>query len=131
MSAETARQLYQENYDGRRDYGRGQPVKTGFYIDIRQSYKVPKVYLIINQGTASKSCVIVRPNEGKCTWSIGYARDRLYAGYRLAPCNNVDQALEKWTREFNMADIPFADYYQQSCRGRHIEREYIICKEVR
>jgi hypothetical protein len=125
MSAETARQLYQENYDESRDYGRNQPVRTGFYIDNRRTYKVPRVYLIINQGAASKRCVIVRPNEGKTTWAIDFTRDKLYAGYRLVRCNDVDRALEKWTQEFNMADVPFSEYYQQFCLGRHVERECI------
>lgn len=128
MSAETARQLFQEaslNGDDRNGSGGRQPIKTGFYIDNRRQYKVPKMYLIINQGSTNKSCVIVRPNDGKTTWSTGYTRDRLYAGHRLSPCNNLDQALEKWTQEFNMADIPLSEFYQQSCKGRHVERECV------
>jgi len=129
MSAETARQMFQEasalNGEGTNGSGGRQPIKTGFYIDNRRQYKVPKMYLVINQGSTNKSCVIVRPNDGKTTWSTGYTRDRLYAGHRLSPCNNLDQALEKWTQEFNMADIPLSEFYQQSCKGRHVERECV------
>ncbi len=129
LSSETALQLYQEalslnDENGSEARGR-QPIKTGFYMDDRQTYKVPKMFLIINQGSANKSCIIVRPNDGKTTWANGTVRDRLYAGYRFKPCNDVDDALKKWTREFNMADVPYSQWYQQSCRGRHVEREYV------
>ena len=34
---------------------------------------------------------------------------------------SVDQAMTIWKREFDLADIPYSEEYQFSCKGRHQE----------
>ena len=136
MDAETALQLYNEAaasdndvYSSvasiRNEIGRRQNVviKSGFYIDRRHGFEVPRIFLIINQGRVSDKCVVVRPNEGKKTWKKEDVWNNLLHGKacRLTLCTDINQAMTTWKKEFDLADCPESERYQRYCYGRHAE----------
>ena len=97
--------------------GGGRRIVSGFYKDNRRMFKkVPRMFLIINQGKTSSRCVIVRPNEGKKTYTKEYVW-KVYLGgesaSQLSRCTNVRQALGTWDREFKLADCSTSECYQR------------------
>ncbi|KAL7542501.1 hypothetical protein ACHAXR_011829 [Thalassiosira sp. AJA248-18] len=104
--------------------GRQRRIASGFYIDRRVIFKaVPRVVLIINQGRNSSKCVVIRPNEGKRTFSKEHVNEKIINGAaQLSRCTDVRQAVETWNREFDLADRPSSESYQRWCYGRHDER---------
>lgn len=104
--------------------GRRAQIKTGFYTDNRNFLKkTPKVFLVINQSNVSldKSLMVVRPNLGRRFYSVTEVFNSI-SRKEWKPCRTqaeIDRALKIWTKEFDLADIPRSDYYQQSCPGRH------------
>lgn len=128
MASTTALKLYDDAKAHDNDADSNSRIKSGFYADKRTTYgfKVPRMFLIINQGKTSNKCVVVRPNEGKKIWLKNNVRDKLLnGGSRLSRCTNIDWAIATWDREFNMANIPSSETYQRFCNGRHVERESI------
>lgn len=141
MDSETALQLYEEAKAFDREAGngpdttslgaaglfgggQGRRIVSGFYIDRRSDIfkEVPRMFLIINQGRTSGKCLIVRPNEGKKTYSKDWVWDKLLHGAaHLSRCTNVQQAEETWNREFDLSDRPSSERYQRYCYGRHAE----------
>ena len=94
---------------------RGQRLQivTGFYTDSRSYWKVtPKVFLIINSGAQSDTCVTIRPNLGRRTEEKVELRKKMMNGV-LAPVG-VEEAMEIWNREFELADISADEVYQAS-----------------
>ena len=116
MDAETAMQLYEEvNSVTDND------IKSGFYLDCRAGLRVPRVFLVINQRSSDK-CIIVRPNVGKKMWKKEAVRNNLIDGeYSLTPCNDINQAMAAWKKEFDLADRPMSESYQKFCYGRRVE----------
>ena len=135
MDTETALQLYNEAVASDNDVHsslasirtpsgfRLVNIKSGFYIDRRHDLKVPRMFLIINQGRVSNKCVVVRPNEGNKTWKKEDVWNTLLNGkyYKLVPCTNINQAMAAWKKEFDFADRPRSEEYQTYCKGRHAE----------
>lgn len=124
VASETARKLYDEAKEYA-DSDVNARIKSGFYADKRTQfgYKVPRMFLIINQGKTSNKCVVVRPNEGKKIWFKHNVTSKLLnAGSRLSRCTDVDSALQMWKQEFDLADVPISERYQRFCLGRHDER---------
>ena len=98
MNSETALQIYNEakglegeTVNGRTTASTGglfggggqrRGIVSGFYIDRRQDIfkEVPRMFLIINQGRTSGKCVVIRPNEGKKTYSKEWVKDKLLHG---------------------------------------------------
>ncbi len=98
-------------------------IKSGFYIDRRDVFKVPRMFLIINQGRVSDKCVVVRPNEGKKIKKKEDVWDDLLYGEtcRLTFCTDINRAMVTWKKEFDLADRPVSESYQRFCYGRHSE----------
>ena len=113
-------------------------IVTGFYTDSRHYYRVtPKVFLIINSGkyggphfafyllfshffnwnlilgAQSDSCVVIRPNLGRKTEWKDSIRKKLTAGSLAAV--SVEQAMQIWNREFDLADKSADESYQFLC----------------
>jgi len=143
MDAETALQLYEEakaldgeagtpGVGGRLDGGQAQLIRSGFYIDLRRDFKkVPRMFLIINQGRTSNKCVVIRPNDGKKTYAKEYVWDNYLHGNvcQLTLCTDVDKAMETWKKEFDLANLPDNETYQRYCYGRHTE-SYIFGGDI-
>jgi hypothetical protein len=137
MDGETALQHYEEakaldneagnsssNNPGWLGGGQTRLIKSGFYIDLRDDFKkVPRMFLIINQGGTSNKCVVIRPNEGKKTWTKDFVWNTLLHGTacRLTLCTDIDKAIETWKKEFDLANRPANETYQRYCYGRHTE----------
>jgi len=105
--------------------GQREGISSGFYIDRRHDIfkEVPRMFLIINQGRTSGKCVVIRPNEGKKTYSKKWVLGKLINGAaKLSLCTDVPQAIETWQKEFVLADRPSSEGYQRYCYGRHEER---------
>jgi hypothetical protein len=103
---------------------RGAQIKTGFYIDDRRLYDVtPKVFLVIKQNNdaLSTSVLVIRPNLGRRFKNANLLFNDIYTRRILRPCNNIQQALKIWDKEFQLADIDSTSNYQFSCAGRHNE----------
>ena len=125
---ETAMELYNDaknenvptstsNSNGWQRRGHRIEIKTGFYTDSRSLFRVtPKVFLIINPGAHSESCVSIRPNIGRRTWEKVKLREQLMQGN--LSFTSVEDAMETWNREFELADISADENYQFSCAGR-------------
>lgn len=105
-------------------------IKTGFYFDKRKlsdgspMFKETKkrVYLIINQGRASRTCIVARPNYGKFLASKDWVRENLLNGPpKLSLVTNNQQAIDVWDQEFKLADLSNSETYQRYCHGRHRE----------
>lgn len=125
VASETAWKLYDEAKHHVDNDNNARGIKSGFYADKRTQFgfKVPRMFLIINQGKTSNKCVVVRPNEGKKIWLKHNVTNRLLnAGSRLTLCTDIDWALQKWKQEFELADVPISEKYQRFCLGRHDER---------
>jgi hypothetical protein len=71
-------------------------------------------------GAQSDSCIVIRPNRFRVTESKFNIRQKLMNG-QLTSGVSVDQAMTIWKREFDLADIPYSEEYQFSCKGRHQE----------
>jgi len=105
--------------------GQRQEISTGFFIDRRRNFfkEAPRMFLIISQGRASEKCIVVRPNEGKKIYAKKWINHVLIHGAaQLSLCTDIPQAVEKWNREFVLADRPSSERYQHYCYGRHEER---------
>jgi len=135
-SPETAMELYNDVKDdnvptSRNEWNRrGQRLEivSGFYTDSRRYYRVtPKVFLIINPGAHSDSCITIRPNVGRRTVDKYAIREKLTGG-DLASVS-INRAMEIWKREFELSDISANENYQFSCPGRHKE-SYIFAGSI-
>ena len=73
MDSDTALRLYEEAkaFDNASGDDNTRGIKTSFYIDKRSDIfkEVPRMFLLINQGSTSGKCVVVRPNMGRRIYS--------------------------------------------------------------
>ena len=101
-------------------------IETGFYVDNRDYLKVTeKVFFIQNLGNQSDKCLVARPNLGVYTEGKDSLKLKFNRGVFTRNPVSVERAMEIWRREYDLADIPFSEYYQKSCRGRHRE-SYVV-----
>jgi hypothetical protein len=101
-------------------------IETGFYVDNRDYLTVTeKVFFIQNLGNQSDKCLVARPNYGVYTESKDSLKLKFNRGVFTRNPVSVERAMEIWRREYNLADIPYSEYYQKSCRGRHRE-SYVV-----
>jgi len=135
-SPETAMELFNDAKDSNAPTSRNEWVRrgqrieivTGFYADTRSMWRVTsKVWLVINPGAHSPHVITIRPNLGRRTVPKYTMRKNLIDG-KLASCS-VNQAMEIWKKEFDLADIPADEEYQFSCPGRHKE-SYIFAGAI-
>eukprot|EP00984_Skeletonema_dohrnii_P005973 scaffold2118_cov125-Skeletonema_dohrnii-CCMP3373.AAC.2 len=104
-------------------------IETGFYVDNRDYLTVTeKVFFIQNLGNQSEKCLVARPNYGVYTESKDSLKLKFSRGVFRNPVS-VERAMEIWRREYNLADIPYSEYYQKSCRGRHRE-SYVFAGSI-
>mmetsp|Transcript_7268 Transcript_7268/g.11437 ORF Transcript_7268/g.11437 Transcript_7268/m.11437 type:complete len:1695 (-) Transcript_7268:113-5197(-) len=97
-------------------------VKTGFYVDNRDYLtKTHKVFFIHNPGDHNDKCIVARPNLGSYTENKDSLKAKFNRGVFTQNPVSVQRAMEIWDREYELADIPYSDHYQKSCRGRHRE----------
>mmetsp|Transcript_20487 Transcript_20487/g.41163 ORF Transcript_20487/g.41163 Transcript_20487/m.41163 type:complete len:1688 (+) Transcript_20487:177-5240(+) len=107
--------------DGWNTRGRSRVITTGFYCDSRNYLRGgKKVFLIINPGSHSASCIVLRPNSGRRLCTKHNLRERIFSSNNLSPMGPT-QAKEIWDWEFAQADLPSTELYQFSCVGRHAE----------
>ena len=73
MDSDTALRLYEEAkaFDNATGNDTTRGIKTGFYIDKRTDIfkEVPRMFLLVNQGSTSSKCVVVRPDMGRRIYS--------------------------------------------------------------
>ena len=117
MTFETALEMYKDVLDVKPS-GK---VKTGFYVQRRR--KICKVFLIIHAGDHGDKCIIVRPNVGRRVRTRQYIASRIRYG-EYEPVSE-SEAKTIWDKEFVLADLPFSEYYQSGCNGRHTTHHVI------
>ena len=105
--------------------GRGvrEEIESGFYLDQRDYLKQnggygKKVFLVVNPGAHNDKCIVVRPNSGRCMMAKHKIRTNL-SDENWTHMRNVDDALDVWNKEFDLADCSSSEKYQFSCAGRH------------
>ncbi len=86
--------------------------------------KSHKVFFIHDRGDNDK-CLVARPNYGIYTENKDSLRTKFNKGAFTRNPVSVQRAMEIWEREYELANIPYSDYYQMSCRGRHKE-SYVV-----
>lgn len=107
-------------------------ITSGFFIDERPYLRRRpnslgrKVFLIIFGGHVVDKSLVIRPNAGKRIQANRSVEDLLR---NVRPCNNLNEALDLWEEEFNLADMPYEEIYQFSCRGRH-KNTTVVCGSV-
>jgi hypothetical protein len=86
-------------------------IKTGFYIDRRQTFKkTPKVFLIINKLSVSldSSIMVVRPNLGRRYKNANEMYHQIHTNKRLKFCGTerqIQDAFRIWGKEFRVRYI--------------------------
>ncbi len=87
--------------------------------------KTHKVFFIHNPGDHNDKCIVARPNLGSYTESKDSLKAKFNRGAFTQNPVSVQRAMEIWDREYELANIPYSDHYQKSCRGRHRE-SYVV-----
>lgn len=87
--------------------------------------KSAKVFFIQNHDNQNDKCVVARPNLGIYTESKDSLRTKFNRGAFTRNPVSVQRAMKIWEREYELANIPYSDFYQKSCRGRHKE-SYVV-----
>jgi hypothetical protein len=134
LNSESARSMYEEATtddaisNNSNTSSNHQRIVTGFYADKRNLFKeVPRMFLIIDQESTSSNCIVVRPNEGKKLVTKYWLWNEFLApgSIQLTRCTNIPEALEIWSKEFALADLPSSESYQRYCYGRHDESKLL------
>lgn len=96
-------------------------IKTGFYIDRRQSFKkTPKVFLFINKlsGSFDSSIMAVRPNLGRRYKTANEIYRQIHTNRGLDFCGTerkMQDAFRIWENEFRVSKI-YPDNSVDSCQ---------------
>ena len=96
IDTETAKSLYNEAMEAERGLNangwvtKGEERKSGFYIDRERA--ITSIYLLLNQG---RNLGVYGPSTGKEIFTKNW-------GSFLTRCNDIEEALDTWRKEFEL-----------------------------